>query len=385
MKLFVNAVNLSSAGGLNVALNFLKGVATLKPDDLHVYVAAPRHCGYEALATEAIHLYFLPRGSGYWVSRLYIDYRWVPSLIDRIKPDIIFTMGNFATPVPGRQAVLLHYPHPAYPDEVDIWNRLDLFGKLNVWMRNQVFSRRIHYTDVLLVQTETIRQRIRQVYPDLPAIALLPNAYTTLRSQTTYALPFVKQLGFRYLMCLSRYYPHKNLEVLLDVARLIRDRNMPYRLLLTIEPTQHRKARRLLDQIERLGLTTTLINIGHVPATGIYSLHQQVDGLVLPTLLESFTATYVDALHFGLPIFTSRRDFSEEVCGDCAYYFDPLSAEDILDTIHAGFSNPFRMQRNIDRGRQRSAQLPDWPAVVQMGLESLYALGPESQSTLSRL
>ncbi|CCH51613.1 hypothetical protein BN8_00552 [Fibrisoma limi BUZ 3] len=384
MKLFINAVNLSSAGGLNVALNFLKGISTLKPDDLQVYVAAPRQCGYEALATDAIHLYVLPKGSGYWVSRLYIDYHWVPSLIDRIQPDVVFTMGNFATPVAHRQAVLLHYPHPAYPDEVEIWKRLDLFGKLNVWMRNRVFSRRIRYTDVLLVQTETIRQRIRRVYPDLPTISLMPNAYTTLRSQTTYSLPFVKQPGVRYLMCLSRYYPHKNMEILVDVAQLIRDRNMPYRLLLTIESTQHRKARRLLKRIERLKLSDVLMNIGHVPATGIASLHQQVDGLVLPTLLESFTATYVDAMHFGLPIFTSRRDFSEEICGDCAYYFDPLSAEDVLNTIHAGFSNPFRMQRNIDRGQQRSMQLPDWPTVVQMGLESLRALCSESQSILSR-
>ncbi|GAB3503517.1 hypothetical protein GCM10027341_32760 [Spirosoma knui] len=374
MKLFINAINLSSAGGLTVTLNFLKELQAGRPDDLTVYVAAPRHCGYESLEADYLQLIWLPDGANYWISRLYTDYVWVPALIRQLEPDVVFTMGNFATPTSVRQVLLLHYPHPAYPDEQEIWKRLGWSGTLTVRVRNVVFSQRLRYVDVLLVQTETIRKRIRTIYPQVPAIRLFPNAYTQLTGKTEFRLPSEKENNVRYLLCLSRYYTHKNLEILVEVADLIRQRDLPYRLLITIEPEQHPKARQLINRIERQAGRKVLINIGNVPTDCVASLYEQVEGLLLPTLLESFTSTYVDAMHFGVPIFTSRRDFSEEICGDCAYYFDPLSAEDILFTIHRAFNNPAQLEEHVASGRRRSMNLPTWTTVTQLGLHTMEML-----------
>ncbi|MCC5613456.1 glycosyltransferase, partial [Nostoc sp. CHAB 5834] len=219
--------------------------------------------------------------------------------------------------------------------------------------------------------TETIRNRIKRLYPNLPAINLFPNAYTQLDNQLFYRLPFTKQAGIHYLICLSRYYPHKNIEVLVDVARLICEKNLPYRILITIEAEQHRKAARLLENIKNEDLGDILINIGTVPPTSIASLHKQVDALILPTLLESFSATYVDAMHFGLPVFTSSRDFSREICDECAYYFDPLSADDILRVVENGFENHALMMEKTTQGQLRSLKMPDWRSVTQDGIDAI--------------
>ena len=382
MKLFINAVNLSSAGGLNVALNFLNALNQCRPDDLVFYVAAPRHCGYEALATAGTrtHLLWVPDWANGPVLRPYVDYVWLPAQIRKVGPDVVFTMGNFATPTLVRQAVLLQSPYPAYPNERDVWARLDGLDTLIIRVRNAVFGRRLKHAAVLLVQTETIRARIQTLYPQLPSVRLLPNAYAPLTGQTYYALPFVKEAGLWYLVCLSRYYTHKNIEVLVDVARLVRQRNLPYRILLTIEPAQHRNARRLLNRIRREGLSEYIINIGTAPMTGVASLYGQVDGLLLPTLLESFSATYVDAMHLGLPIFTSQRDFAEDVCGDYAYYFDPLSAESIVSAISRGFDDPALLQQTIANARLRSADLPDWTRVAQIGLDVIRSLNDQASA-----
>lgn len=371
MKLFINAINLSSAGGLNVTLNLLKGFVEHRPDTMHLYVAAPRHCGYEALAGPFLELIWVPGWATNWVARFYVDYVWVPHLIRKISPDLVFTMGNFATPTPVRQVLLLHYPHPAYPDETEVWHRLRGFDWLNVRVRNAVFDRRLPYTDTLLVQTRTMQTRIRRQYPAVSVVELLPNAYTQLTGQAMYQLPFVREPGHRYLLCLSRYYPHKNLEILVGVAHLIQQRNLPYRILLTIEPGQHRNARRLLAQINQQNLQSVLINLGAVSGNHVASLHGQVDGVLLPTLLESFTAIYADALHFGVPIFTSRRDFSVEICGNCAWYFDPLSARSIVDSLEVGFNNSGLLAQKIADGRARSARMPNWSMVAQSGLAIL--------------
>ncbi|MFD2573461.1 glycosyltransferase [Spirosoma soli] len=374
MKLFINAINLSSAGGLNVTLNFLERLTDYQPGDLEVYVAAPSNCGYEPLASANMQFVWLPDGPNVWVSRVYIDYVWIPDLLKKIRPDAVFTMGNFATPTALPQVLLTQYPHPAYPNQRDVTDRLDWLEAVNVSVRNAVFGMRLKYVDVLLVQTETMRSRIRHVYPSLPAVELLPNAYTQLSHQTAYKLPRSKEPGIRYLLCLSRYYSHKNIEVLVDVAQQIAHREMPYRILLTIESEQHYKARWLLRRIQKERLDSVIYTIGNVPTTSIAALYTQVDGLVLPTLLESFSGTYVDAMHFGVPIFTSRRDFAEEVCGDCAYYFNPLSAEDILSTIDAGFKDNEQLLAKLKKGRLQSAKMPDWTTVTQMGLNAIESL-----------
>jgi len=55
--------------------------------------------------------------------------------------------------------------------------------------------------------------------------------------------------------------------------------------------------------------------------------------LLLPTLLESFSATYVEAMSFDCPILTSDLDFARGVCGDAAVYFDPWNPESIKNAI----------------------------------------------------
>ncbi len=57
------------------------------------------------------------------------------------------------------------------------------------------------------------------------------------------------------------------------------------------------------------------------------------NALLLPTLLESFSGTYLEAMHFGRPILTSNLDFARDVCDDAALYFDPWDPVAIKDAI----------------------------------------------------
>ncbi|GAB3891001.1 hypothetical protein GCM10028803_02370 [Larkinella knui] len=383
MNLLINAFNLASAGGLNVALNFLKNIQHLKSETDVIHIVAPIGCGYEALDTGILKMHYLPKSLNPWITRPVMDHFWYPKLLKQVEPDIIFTMGNFPSPVAQKQVVLLHLPHLAYPEDRALWKQVGLEIIFKIKLRNWVFKRRLVHVETLLVQTNTMQERLHRIYPQLPSIQLFPNAYTLLTSQTTYELPVKKQAGLIYLMCLSRYYPHKNLEILVAVARLIKEQRLPYRIFLTIEAWQHRRAKQLLEQIASESLQNILIPIGNVPADCVASLYQQVEGLLLPTLLESFTATYVDAMHFGVSIFTSQRDFAEEVCGEAAFYFDPLSAQRIVDTIHAGYTNEALRQRKITEGRLRSTTLPDWTEVSRTCWNLLLSLAERTENQVT--
>ena len=48
----------------------------------------------------------------------------------------------------------------------------------------------------------------------------------------------------------------------------------------------------------------------------------------LPTLLEVFSASTVEAMYYGLPIVATDFDFNKEVLGDSSLYYEPKNAKD---------------------------------------------------------
>ena len=51
------------------------------------------------------------------------------------------------------------------------------------------------------------------------------------------------------------------------------------------------------------------------------SYFKELDGIILPSLLECFSATPLEALIMGKPIFLSDRQFNKDVVGDFYFYF----------------------------------------------------------------
>jgi len=60
---------------------------------------------------------------------------------------------------------------------------------------------------------------------------------------------------------------------------------------------------------------------------------RNVDGMLMPSLLESFSTTYVEAMATNVPILTSDLDFAHSSCGDVASYFDPFDTKSIKNSI----------------------------------------------------
>ena len=46
-------------------------------------------------------------------------------------------------------------------------------------------------------------------------------------------------------------------------------------------------------------------------------------------------------------MFTSRRDFSEDVCGNSAFYFDPLNPNDIASVIIKNINNKDKLLNKL--------------------------------------
>ena len=104
---------------------------------------------------------------------------------------------------------------------------------------------------------------------------------------------------------------------------------------ITIDAEQHRGARALLETIEQQQLSADVVNIGPVGHEDLRSAYQSVRICLLPTVLESMSGTYLEALQYRLPIVTTDRDFARESCGSAATYFEPGEVEVAIDLLRA--------------------------------------------------
>ena len=90
----------------------------------------------------------------------------------------------------------------------------------------------------------------------------------------------------------------------------------------------------------------SIVNLGIIDVSKCPQLYNECDALFLPTLLECFSANYVEAMKMRKPIVTSNLPFATNVCKNAALYFDPMNAHDIVEKISLLVRNK-QLYRNL--------------------------------------
>lgn len=146
------------------------------------------------------------------------------------------------------------------------------------------------------------------------------------------------------MLTLSSFNPHKNLPITIGIAKYLQEKypSFNFRFVFTVKEKQFPNIpNELKDHFLFLGPVT----INECP-----SLYEQCDLEFQPTLLECFTATYPEAMRMKKPIITTDLEFARGLCGDCAIYYDALSAEDAAEKIYSLASNVDKQNELISKG-----------------------------------
>lgn len=361
-RILVNGFKAKGGGGASILRNYLCARQLLRSDHFYL-VLVPNDRDFSSVGGNGVQIVSL---SPIWDSNVLapILYLFVfPRLLRRHSVDALLNFGDIPIRARVPQAYLFDWAYAAYPKS-EVWARLSWNGRVMRRLKARVIARLIGHADVVIAQTKSIGKRLQDEY-QLRNVRVVPNAVSvdreTERGEWSCHLP-AKRIR---LLCLAQYYEHKNLEVLLPLARQIRDAGLDYVVVITIDKGQHRRASRLLSAIAKAGLGDYLINVGPVPLESVPSLYRQCDALLLPTLLESFSGTYVEAMYFRRPILTSDFSFARDICGEAAAFFDPDSPDDILRTIRHVFESEGEVSRLTTAGEQRLKAMWTWAEVVK--------------------
>jgi glycosyltransferase involved in cell wall biosynthesis len=281
-------------------------------------------------------------------------------------------MGSY---VPRRYAcptaVFLQTPYVVYR-EPTVEKRLTIRDKLVVAYGRSMY-RRLPREVLIIVQLEAIKQRLVSIYGIRPErILVIPNAMPAFGRCREFS-PESRRPNRPFLfLCFARYYPHKNIEILFHaLQKLPRYTSRPAQCLINVSADQQAGAKRFLRKLGQAGGRSNITCIEPVDRGDLPVLYQSGDAYIFPSLMETFSFTYDEAMHFGLPILTSDRDFARERCQHAALYFDPLDADSVAKAMAEVMEDGDLRRRLIENGKRILANAPSWDDITCRFVEVL--------------
>ncbi|WP_029594810.1 glycosyltransferase [Exiguobacterium chiriqhucha] len=357
MKIVLNCSSLISSGGFVSTFNLLKQLAENSRG--HEYlVIIPENVGYEKIDFNSYpHLtpIYYRRSNLNNVKRLIYDNFLLKKIIYSWNADIVFSMGNIGPlklKIP--HVLMIRKPYFAYKDKY-IYRNWSLLGKANLRIQNQLSKMISKNCDLLTVQTPVMKKRISENFGiSTEKIKVIPNALIkenlTTDENISGLYNYLRKESVVNILALAQYYPHKNLEKIIEVAEELKSRNIKdFRFLLTIDEKQHPNVSKILKAIKEKKLESFVWNLGIVNKNDLSSLYKNVDYLIMPTFLETFGNPYIEAMYNKVPILASDFDFSRSVCKEAAVYFNTFDTDDIINKLYYAKTND--LSTNIVTGQ----------------------------------
>jgi glycosyltransferase involved in cell wall biosynthesis len=377
MRIAVLAHNLRVAGGMSVGKNIVALLPVVGPE--HTYLMLiPEGLGYARHENQKrVAIHEVPGMS--FVKRLRFDSCYLPRLIKEFDPDIVWALGNLGLQKPPcKQAILIHQPHLVYSSrhygKMCFSERVKIMCLVKHWVR-----RSLKHTDMIFCQTPIMCERFSRSfkYP-VSNIEIMPNAvsrFSQVDKQDADLPEVFKSKDYYNLFFLTKYYAHKNLEILIELFLKYPKELENVRCIITISDDQHPSVPSFLSDIRKYNLQEQIVNVGPLDQMELQGYFLNSDALLFPSLLESFSGTYLEAMHFGLPILTSDLDFAHYICGDSALYFDPWNSSDIKDKIITLKNNHSLQKTLISSGKDRIFSFfRTWESITDTALSQLESL-----------
>ena len=349
MRILIDGSNLFAGGGIQVAVSFLSDLNRLnRGHNYHVVVSS-------ALEQELKWKSFLPNFTFYKIKSKHNSIRRKNNEIKAIEkiicPDVVFVVfgpSYYKSSCP--KIVGFAIPHLIYTDS-PYFKELTIVNRSKLWLLNEV--KRYFFiknSDALVFETDEARNIFtKKLNPPIEAFTVSNTVNEIFFDKGSWADLKLSNNSAIKILCLAANYPHKNLKLIPSIIDSLKDdygvSNFSFVISQTKEELNFPKE--YDDHIYYLGK----VNITFVP-----SLYSQIDYVLIPTLLEVFSASYLEAMYMGKPIIASDMGFARDICRNSALYNGPLVAQDYADSIKRLISEPGLGEKLVENGRRNLAR-----------------------------
>ncbi|TMO54073.1 glycosyltransferase [Pseudoalteromonas phenolica] len=333
-KIVINSVNTNSAGTSNIT-KLLISEGELDSNKVTLFVENNIH--FTALNSSSVKLVDFGLGS---LKRLFNKFKFelftLQIKANRKQNKHLLVMANYS-PLPvffAKKTVIMRHP---YLVDNQAWKEIKTKKHfLLEILRTATFKLTLFSTDRLIVQTEAMKLMLLKKYPNFKGqLKVINNPVPNYMLEERYNITIPIQERKKTLFYPSRYYAHKNHEVLLEIVKnneeLFKDKGLQIVITLKVGG----EGQHILDQIDSLGLSDYFINLGEVSQNELITYYKSSLALLFPSNAETFGNSIAEAMCYGLPIFINDKPYSRSLCGQSAYYskFESSKFQEELQTF----------------------------------------------------
>ena len=336
MKILINAISakIKSGGAFQITQNFL--LKSLEDNDIEWYYIISQDVD-EVIGKRFAHLY----GNKYFVFPTQPDFwgsykrvlKEVRKLESRILPDVVYsiTAPSYFS-FKSKEVMRFTNPWVTHPNKYS-WSTLSFTNKLKTQLYCWNQRRMMKKASFFVTQTETTKKGIMRI-TGLPTQNVrvvknvLPQVFKSLPKE-----PNSQDGKWVDIACVGAPVPHKNFDILPAVVKELMTQGVEnVRFHVTI-PTDNPLLAMYKRELSTLGLSDRIITHGRCSQSELAEVYRGCQLCFLPTLLEVFSASTLEAMYFQLPVVATDFDFNSEVMGDSCLYYDPMNAKDAAAQI----------------------------------------------------
>lgn len=323
MKVLINASNLHSGGGVQVASSFINELSMLdksivKKFTIYVSSEVDKNINYSS--------------KGYFLKYEVINTFGIKNFIKGNKIlngfDLVFTVfGPCYYRVNGINLVGFAQAWIIYPYN-DSYKRQPLVEKIKLRIKFNIQKIFFKKSNACIVELDHVKDELvkNNIFKDenvfivrncVSNIYFNPALWSDLKIEETRSF----KIGL-----ISRDYIHKNTEILPIVKDILKEKySKDVDFFVTFNDFEWmRKSKNFRSKIKNIGV----LNVNQCP-----TFYKNIDAVIFPSLLECFSATPLEAMIMEKPLFASDRQFVKDICADFGFYFDPLDPYSIAKII----------------------------------------------------
>lgn len=333
MKILINVISARNiGGGFQVVYNFIIKTLEYIREDVEWYYAVSERLDFELSddfkdKVVAGHYFVFPDQpdfrSTFW--RVTKEMR---QLENEINPDIVFS-----PLAPGyfffKHTEVMRFANAWSTNATTYaWKTLPLQPKIRMWLYNIMQRSLLRRAKYIITQTETVKGGLLRV-TNLPdnRIKVVPNVLPAV-FLTMNRLHIDSDDKWVNVACIGGQMPHKNFdiipEVLMALAKTYNLNNIRFH---TTIPVTTKLWKRLESRLEELGYEERVVNYGNLDLNQLAELYRRCNVCFLPSVLETFSASTIEAMYFNLQTVATDLPFNKEVLGNACLYYEPLNAQ----------------------------------------------------------
>ena len=333
MRILINSISTKkhSGGAFQIAQNFM--LKSLDHSDVEWYYVTSQDLD-DAIGEKFARL----KGSRYFVFPTQPDFtgtykqvkKELSELEARICPEVMYsiTAPSYFT---FKTTEVMRFTNPwvTHPNK-HAWSTMSLFHKLRQWLYCQNQKRLMKSAYAFVTQTETTKQGIMRITgktSDKIKVVnnVLPGIFKNMDNT-----PIVED-DWINVACVGNPVPHKNFDIIPSVIVELAKMGIENVRFHTTIPSDSPMYHLVVQKTEDLGYHHRVINHGRINQQELAGMYRRCQLCFLPTLLEVFSASTVEAMYFNLPIVATAFPFNSEVLDDACLYYEPKNAKDAAE------------------------------------------------------